>query len=90
MGYTESVRKQQTLYIKNPEAHRLAKQLSKQMGVTITEAVIGALKHQMAAKRRSIDMEKIKEIQARIAAMPVLDPRTPDEILGYDEFGLPS
>ena len=25
----------------------------------------------------------------RIAALPVLDPRTPDEIIGYDDFGLP-
>jgi len=31
----------------------------------------------------------IREIQESIAKLPVLDPRTPDELLGYDEFGLP-
>jgi antitoxin VapB len=33
--------------------------------------------------------DAIREIQERIARLPVLDSRTPDEILGYDEFGLP-
>ncbi len=31
----------------------------------------------------------IREIQERLAKLPVLDPRSPDELLGYDEFGLP-
>jgi antitoxin VapB len=31
----------------------------------------------------------IREIQESLAKLPVLDPRTPDELLGYDEFGLP-
>jgi antitoxin VapB len=31
----------------------------------------------------------IREIQESLAKLPVLDSRTPDEILGYDEFGLP-
>lgn len=26
---------------------------------------------------------------AKLAALPILDPRTADEIIGYDEFGLP-
>jgi antitoxin VapB len=29
------------------------------------------------------------EIRRRWSAMPVLDGRTPEEILGYDEHGLP-
>jgi hypothetical protein len=32
----------------------------------------------------------IREIQERSAKLPVLDARTPDEIIGYDEFGLPA
>ena len=31
----------------------------------------------------------MEEIAARSAARPVVDPRTPDEIIGYDDFGLP-
>jgi hypothetical protein len=29
------------------------------------------------------------EIQARLAKLPVLDGRSPEEIIGYDDFGLP-
>lgn len=40
--------------------------------------------------RRPIDMQAIQEILDRIAALPRLDHRTPDEILGYDDNGLPT
>lgn len=32
--------------------------------------------------------ERMDAIRARLTQLPVLDPRTPDEILGYDEQGL--
>ena len=89
LPYDESVKKSGTLYIKNPAAHRLARQLSKQMGVTLTDAVIHALEDQIRATKKPIDREKLDAIWAKMAALPLLDPRTPDEILGYDEFGLP-
>jgi hypothetical protein len=28
-------------------------------------------------------------IIAELHSLPVLDPRTPDEILGFDDFGMP-
>lgn len=87
--YDGIVKRRQTLNIKNPAAHRLAVQLSKQMGVTITDAVIRALENQVSQSKKPIDRKKIDAICARIAALPVLDPRSPDEILGYDEFGVP-
>jgi hypothetical protein len=31
----------------------------------------------------------ITEIQAKVAVLPTLDDRSPEEIIGYDEFGLP-
>jgi antitoxin VapB len=31
----------------------------------------------------------IEEILNRVDALPIVDPRTPDEILDYDENGLP-
>lgn len=79
-----------TLYIKNPAAHELATKVSKKLGVTLTEAVIRSLQDQLRAKPRPIDWKKVEAIQKEIAALPVLDSRTDDEILGYDEFGLPS
>ncbi|MDQ3485116.1 MAG: type II toxin-antitoxin system VapB family antitoxin, partial [Actinomycetota bacterium] len=33
-------------------------------------------------------VEDIEAIARRCAALPILDPRSPDEILGYDEHGL--
>lgn len=86
MGKTKG----RTLYIKNPAAHTLAQKVSKKMGVTMTDAVIRSLEAQLRGQPRPIDMKKIEAIQKEIAALPVLDSRTPDEILGYDEFGLPS
>jgi len=79
-----------TLYIKNPAAHQLAEQVAKKMGVTLTQAVIYALENQVKQAPKPIDRKKLDAMCARIAALPVLDPRTPDEIIGYDEFGIPT
>ena len=85
------MKRARTLYIKNPAAHRLAEQVATQMGVTLTEAVIRALENQLRqTPKKAWNQEKIDAILAEFDALPVLDPRTPDEILGYDEFGLPS
>jgi antitoxin VapB len=86
MGYNRIV---STLYIKNPAAHELAEKVSKKLGVTLTEAVIRSLEAQLRGPARPINMEKIAAIQKEIASLRVLDTRTDDEILGYDEFGIP-
>jgi antitoxin VapB len=79
-----------TLYVKNPAARRLAEQVSQRLGVTLTEAVISALEDKLRGTVRPLDRAAIDAICARMDALPVLDARTPDEILGYDEFGIPS
>jgi antitoxin VapB len=81
--------KRQTLYIKNPLAHRLAERLSKKMGVTLTDAVIHSLEAQLHRPARPIDLEKVAAIQKKFASLRIPDSRTDDEILGYDEYGLP-
>ena len=90
LPYDGSVKRARTLYIKNPAAHRLAEQVAKQMGVTLTEAVIRALEEKARQVPKPIDWKKIDAICAEVAALPVLDPRSPDEIIGYDEFGIPT
>ena len=90
LPYDGSVKRARTLYIKNPAAHRLAEQVAKQMGVTLTEAVIRALEEKAHQAPKPIDWKKIDAICAEVAALPVLDPRSPDEIIGYDEFGIPT
>jgi antitoxin VapB len=82
--------KRRTLYIKNPAAHSLAEKVSKKLGVTLTEAVVRSLEDKLRDTPRPIDWKKVDAITQKLAAMPVLDSRSIDEILGYDEFGLPS
>jgi antitoxin VapB len=81
------------LSIKDREADRLARTLAKETGETITEAVKGALRERLARTRAKQQgrrlADELDEIAKRCAALPILDPRSPDEILGYDEKGLP-
>ncbi len=41
------------------------------------------------AAQDAIDAHQIADILRRVEAMPTLDDRSPDEILGYDEHGVP-
>ena len=80
--------------IKNPEADRLVRQLTGLTGETLTGAVVAALRERLERVRarkggRSL-ADELDEIAIRCAALPVLDPRSPEEILGYDEHGLPT
>jgi antitoxin VapB len=83
-------KKRRTLYIKNPVAHRLAEKVSERMGVTLSDAVIAALEERLRGSGRPLNRTKVDALCARIAALPVVDSRTPEEILGYDSFGIPS
>lgn len=82
------------LNIKHAEADRLARELAKATGETLTEAIVNALRERLARQRRTRPVplgavEILTEAQERLARLPVLDSRTADEILGYDEKGLP-
>jgi antitoxin VapB len=81
--------------IKAPEADRLARQLAATTGETITVAVIVAMRERLAREERKRHNNRslaaeLMEIGRHCSSLPVLDPRTSDEILGYDENGLPS
>ena len=79
--------------IKNEETERLARELAKRTGVSITEAITTALREQLAreeGKRSALRVrDELLVIGRRCAALPDLDTRSPEEILGYDEIGLP-
>lgn len=81
------------LSIKHPEADRLARELASATGETLTEAIINALRERLRREQgRSRPprlRDEIRAIRQRCAALPVKDHRSPDEILGYDEKGLP-
>lgn len=81
------------LNIRNPEAERLADALAKLTGESKTEAVTRALKDRLARVRRERSRrclaDELDEIGRHCASLPVLDPRSAEEILGYDENGTP-
>lgn len=81
------------LNIRNPEAERLAAELARQTGETKTEAVAQALRERLARIRRDQIRcslaDELEAIARQCAGLPVLDQRRADEILGYDERGLP-
>lgn len=83
------------LSLKDPETDRLARQIANLTGETLTEAVRTSLRerlrHEKLKRGEGLDLAKeLEEIAKRCAARPVLDDRSMDEILGYDENGLPS
>jgi len=77
------------LYIKNPMAHCLAEQISKRTGATLSDAVTSALEDKLQQAGRPVSRLKVDALCAKIQSLPVLDSRTADEILGYDDLGIP-
>lgn len=82
------------LSIKDPEADRLARKVARITGETITEAVVVSLRERLAreeARKRDIEglLEDVKAIGDHFTSLPLLDDRPDDEILGYDDHGIP-
>jgi antitoxin VapB len=82
------------LSIKSPEAEELARKVASATGETLTGAIVSALRERLdrieSRRQATFLADQLDEIALRTAALPVLDARTPDEILGYDENGLPA
>jgi antitoxin VapB len=82
------------LNIKSDEAHRLATELAARRGSSLTDAVIAALGESLRVTgdpSAGVDalLAEVRQVQEMVAALPDLDARDPDEILGYDERGIP-
>ncbi|HXH06464.1 MAG TPA: type II toxin-antitoxin system VapB family antitoxin [Vicinamibacterales bacterium] len=81
------------LNIRNAEAEQLAAELARCTGETKTQAVIKALRERLERVRRERVgrrlADELEHIARHCASLPVLDARPADEILGYDERGLP-
>jgi antitoxin VapB len=81
------------LNIKNPEADRLARELAQVTGLSITDALVAALEEKLARERdraaRYPVVRQIQRIRERYRELPVLDERSADDVIGYDEQGLP-
>jgi antitoxin VapB len=83
------------LNIRDPEVHRLARAVADATGETMTDAVKHALRERLAAiadtgaAERERRFRAIMERGRRFRALPASDPRPLDEIVAYDENGLP-
>ncbi len=81
------------LSIKDPETDRLARELSQATGESITAAVAMALRERLERVRGRAGglglADELNAIALRCAALPLLDDRPEEQILGYDEHGLP-
>lgn len=83
------------LNIKSAEAHDLARRLAEARGSTLTDAVTSALKEVLESTQRGDAgvetlLAEVRQVQALVSALPDRDPRSAEEILGYDEQGLPT
>jgi len=84
------------LSIRDPETDRLARELAALTGETMTQAIRTALQERLERERedRQAHIERKREkamaTLRRIWALPVVDDRPADELLGYDEHGLPT
>jgi antitoxin VapB len=83
------------LSIKDPEADKLARALAARTGETITQAVVKALRDRLAREGQKSDEVESKvadamEIGRHHVSQPLVDDRSPEEILGYDDRGIPS
>jgi antitoxin VapB len=81
------------LNIKDPTTEKSVRELAAITGETVTTAVRRAAEERLQRVRQSRGgrglADKLLEIGRRCASLPDLDQRTADDILGYDEHGLP-
>jgi antitoxin VapB len=81
------------LSIKNEETERLARQVAETTGESLTDAIRHSLEERLARLRQGnavrLRAERLNEIVHRVDALPVLDRRSEDDILGYNQHGLP-
>jgi len=81
------------LSLKSADAEALARKVSAITGENLTAAIVTALRerlqHLEKMKQRDSLADQLNAIAQRSAELPVLDPRTAEEIIGYDKHGVP-
>jgi antitoxin VapB len=80
-----------SLEIRAPKADALARELATATGEDTDTAVVRAIEERLARTPRcyAAGDAAIEALFERLARMPVLDRRSPDEIIGYGPDGLP-
>ena len=79
--------------IKSLETERLARELASRTGESLTGAIQKSLEERLERlkqqRRSPLLSTQLEDVLRRVDQLPILDSRTPDEIVGYDEHGLP-
>jgi len=80
------------ILIKDEEADQLIRALAKRTGETLTDAVKRAVRERLDSlphgdQKVTERQRKLDALIARGRRMTIVDDRTPDEIIGYNEFG---
>jgi antitoxin VapB len=82
------------LNIKSAEAYDLATEIAGITGESLTAVVTEALREKAVRARKLRDRDAriaaLMDIGRRYSELPDRDLRTPDEIIGYDDNGLPT
>lgn len=78
--------------IRNKKVEELAREIARQKNISMTQAIIESLEKEKKRSRRvpgpeAARLAEIKGIGRRCAALPDIDPRPADDILGYNEKG---
>lgn len=76
-------------------ARKLAEATGKPLPTVVREAIAAkaeaagvSLRHHARLSGQDL-IDRVTAISDRCASLPVLDPRSPDEIVGYDDLGVP-
>ena len=79
------------LSIRNTLAEHLARDVAKESGENMTQAIIHALEdrlEKLQGQRKPNNLfQEIREIGKRCSSLPDIDKRSIDEILGYNDNG---
>ena len=82
------------LNIKDPATERSVRELAATTGEGVTAAVRQAVEERLQRVRRDRGGRSVADellaIGAHCAALPDIDTRSADEIIGYDQHGVPS
>jgi antitoxin VapB len=75
------------------QTERLAREVAAKTGESLTGAIQKALEERLERlkrqRRSQVLTSQLEDILRRVDQLPILDSRTADEILDYDENGLP-
>lgn len=83
------------ILIKRPETEEKIRQLAERTGETITDAVDRAVDERLArvaggARSGRVDWDRLEQLVSKVRSSPAINAHlTDDEIVGYDETGVP-